>query len=297
MPRRSSVLDHPHVKRIEQLILAEERSVASIAAEFGLDAKTLRRFAVRLRGTTPTAPPAPVLGPVETFRAAFGQDPTDYQVEYLTDQRPTLVLKSRQAGFTQAAAALAMTTARARPGADAVIISPSQTQSKELATRARVGLYELGEPLVQDSTSLLRLRNGSRIISLPGNQRAVRGYSPALVVADEAAWIANETYAALRPLLAASGGRLVVQSTAGNEVGWFFDLASADLGDDWLRLEVPASAVPFISPEFLARERRELSPEAFAAEYECTFGTGAAALGQLFSADQIDALVLEEAAS
>lgn len=194
--------------------------------------------------------------------------------------------------MTQAAAALAISTARSRSGADAVIISPSLQQSKEVTTRARIGLYEMNEALTQDSTSLLRLRNGSRIISLPGSQRAVRGYAPALVVADESAWISDDTYSALRPLLAASGGRLVAQSTPGAKVGWFYELTRADhVGDDWLRLEIPATQVPFISADFLARERRELPPETFAAEYELTFGT---ALGgtPLFDVSGFDKLLL-----
>jgi hypothetical protein len=116
------------------------------------------------------------------------------------------------------------------------------------------------------------------------------------VVADEAAWVADETYAALRPLLAASGGRLVAQSTPGRRLGWFYHQCDADLGDDWLRLEILAADVPFISADFLAREKRELAPEVFAAEYGCEFaqlGDGGG-LGQLFTAEQIAALVMQE---
>jgi hypothetical protein len=297
MPRRPAVIDHPQRARIERLIRAGERSVQSIAAEFGLPDQGLRLYARKLRGVkVRAAAPAPSLDPVETFRAAFDQEPTDYQVEYLFDVRPSLILKSRQSGLTQAASALAIWTARSRPGADAVIVSPSMQQSKEVTTRARIGLYQMGEPLVQDSTSLLRLGNGSRIISLPGSQRAVRGYAPALVVADEASWIEDATYAALRPLLAASRGRLVAQSTPGRRLGWFFDLCEADLGDDWLRLEIPAVSVPFISPDFLERERRELSPETYAAEYDCAFAElgDVGALAALFTNEMIDSMFVQE---
>jgi len=297
MPRRSVALDHPQRKLIEELIHAGERSVQSIAAEFGIPDQSLRLYARKLRSVkVQAAAPAPALDAVETFRAAFGQEPTGYQVEFLRDVRPTLILKSRQSGMTQAAAALAICTARSRPGADAVIVSPSMAQSKEVAVRARIGLYQMGEPLVQDSTGLLRLGNGSRIISLPGNQRAIRGYSPALVVADEAAWVQDETYAALRPLLAASGGRLIAQSTPGRRLGWFFELCEADLGDGWLRLEIPAVDVPMISPDFLERERRELAPDIYASEYGCTFAE-LGGLGGLFTDATIDAMFREGAAS
>ena len=300
MPRRSAVVDNPHRRSIDASILAADRPWKDIAREFGLPYDGVKRYARRLvaasqRGDIPNAE-APPMGPVDTFKVAFGMEPTGYQVSLLTDPRSTIFLKSRQCGATQAAAALAIYTARSRKGADAVIVSPSLTQSKEVTTRARLGLYELGEQLVQDSTGLLRLANGSRVISLPGNARAVRGYSPQLVIVDEASWVLDETYAAVRPLLAASRGRLVVQSTPGAKVGWFFDLWKSDLGDAWLRIEVAADAVPFIDAAFLDHERHELAPEVFAAEYQCLF-SGSLAGTHLFDPDRLDALFTDAVAT
>jgi hypothetical protein len=295
MPRRSTVLDHPKQDAIDAAILAAKRPWNAIAEEHRLSYPALRRYARRLVSDAQRVPVAiaPTMDAVQTFTAAFGMEPTDYQVALLTDQRSTIFLKSRQCGATQSAAGAAIYTARWRPGADAVIVSPTQDQSREVATRARLGLYAMEEPLVQDGAELLRLRNGSRIISRPGNQRAVRGYAPSLVIADEAAWIADETYSALRPLLAASHGRLICQSTPAAKTGWFHDLWQTDLGDDWLRLEVKATAVPFISDGFLEKERRELAPEIFAAEYMCQFG-GAAEVNRLFDLDQWDTQILED---
>lgn len=293
MPRRSAVIDHPERERIEALIRAGQPRSA-IARQLDVPYPALKRHARRLlAGDTPTPAPTEPLDAVATFAAAFDQVPTDYQVAVLTDTRPTIVLKSRQSGFTQAAAALSICCARSAPGRDVVVVSPSLQQSKEVTTRARTGLYNLEEDLVQDAAGLLRLRNNSRVISLPGSQRAIRGYSPALVIADEAAWIEDASYAAIRPLLAASGGRLVAQSTPGARVGWFFDLWESDLDEGWLRLEVPAERVPFIDAEFLARERRELPPETYAAEYQVTFG---AALGvpPLFDLDLLDRLAIDD---
>jgi hypothetical protein len=295
MPRRSAVLDHPQRDAADRMLRAGQQSTASIARELGIPIDSLKRYARRLVSDPLQVPAgnaaAPPMTPVETFEAAFGMQPTSYQVALLSDERSTIFLKSRQCGATQAAAALAIATARARSGADAVIISPSLQQSKEVTKRARDGLYTLEEPLVQDSTSTLRLRNGSRVLSLPGNQRAVRGYAPSLVIADEASWILDETYAAIRPLLAASHGRLVCQSTPGAKVGWFYELWQSELGDDWLRLEVKANTVPFIEAAFLERERRELAPEVFAAEYEGIFGGLPGAGFPLFDMSHFDELL------
>jgi hypothetical protein len=274
MPRRSLVLEHPARTRIDAEIRAG-RDRKAIARSHGLPYMSLYRYAAKLvDGRTTPSRRRDVSGPVATFTAAFGLEATPYQVALLTDSRSTIFLKGRQCGATQAAAALAIHVARSRIGADVVIISPSLTQSKEVTTRARAGLYRLEESLVQDASNLLRLRNASRIISLPGSARAVRGYSPALVIIDEAAWVEDDTYSATRPLLAASRGRFVAISTPGHQVGWFYELWESELGADWLRLELPATANPLIDPDFLAREQRELRPEVYAQEYLCRFGAG-----------------------
>lgn len=230
---------------------------------------------------------APSLTPVETFRMAFGFDPMDHQTEYLESTLDTIVLKGRQVGMTAAASALAIWTARSGPGNDAVVISPSQRQSSEITLRARLGLWELGEKLAQDSAGLLRLGNGSRIISLPGNSRGVRGYAPALVVIDEAAYVADDTWTAARPLVSASKGRLIVQSTPGNPVGWFYNLAT-DTPDGWAHMLVRSTEVPTIDPDFLAREQREMPPHLYAQEYLAQFASSDDMGGALFRPEDID---------
>ncbi len=280
MPSRCAICDHPMRRTIEAAV-ASGRPAKHVASDLGLSDRyqsIVRHLRNHVGVTAPslsvasTASQPPSESPVEVFRSAFGSEPHDWQVEYLLGIGPTVVRKGRQVGATQAAAALAIYTARSRPGADAVVISPSQRQSSEITVRARIGLWELGDKLAQDSAGLIRLGNGSRIISLPGNSRGVRGYAPALVVVDEAAWVADDTFTAVRPLVSASGGRLIVQSTPGSPVGFFYDLAT-NTPDEWTRLVVRSADVPTIDPQFLAREQREMPPALYAQEYEAEFQT------------------------
>jgi hypothetical protein len=164
---------------------------------------------------------------VETFRLAFGFKPMPHQVDYLGETANVCFLKGRQVGATQSAAALAIHVARESPSRNVIIVSPSQKQSTEVAVRARNGLWTLGEKLLQDSSSLLRLQNDSRIMSLAGTPRAVRGYSADLLIVDEAAYVDDQTWDAARPTVAATGGRVVVQSTPYMPTGFFHDLAVA----------------------------------------------------------------------
>jgi Terminase large subunit, T4likevirus-type, N-terminal len=228
--------------------------------------------------------------PAVTFERAFGVPPLEWQFPYLRETRPAVVLKGRQVGASFAAAGLAIHCTVYHPDSVAVIVSPTQKQSSEITTRARAGLKRLGERLAQDSASTLRLRNGSRILSLPGTPTSVRGWSARLLIIDEAAFLLHETFTAARALVA-TGGRLVVQSTPAGEVG---DFHEAVTGDDpgWARFVIRSDEVPTISPAFLASERRAMSPDAFAAEYECQFGHSGASL---FSADRLSKLILKEA--
>jgi hypothetical protein len=232
------------------------------------------------------------LDPAAVFEAAFGLTALPWQAAYLREERPTAVLKGRQVGASLAAAALAISAARYAAAANAVIVSPSLKQSAEILGRARAGLRRLGVQLEQDSASMLRLANGSRIVSLPGTARSVRGWTARLLILDEAAYIGHETFIAARALVA-TGGRLVVQSTPADEVDDFHEIVTAE-DPAWARFTVRSDEVPTIAPEFLEAERRAMSPDAFATEYECEFGKAGASL---FTADRLAGLILEEAAS
>lgn len=136
---------------------------------------------------------------------------------------------------------------------------------------------------------MLRLPNGSRIISLPGTARSVRGWTARLLVLDEAAFILPETWTAARALVA-TGGRTVVQSTPADEAGDFHELVMAD-DPAWAHFTVRSDEVPTISAAFLESERRAMSPDAYATEYECQF---TAAGASSFTAERLASLILPE---
>jgi hypothetical protein len=289
MPTQCQICTAPELAAFDAA-LAAGTSIWRVARELGLNYRASARHVQRGHSQRPTA--LSVVEPwtaVDTFRAAFNVEPMAHQTTYLGSTGNLLVRKGRQVGMTQAAAALAIHVARQKPGNLAAVISPSLRQSTEVAMRARVGLWALGEQMVQDSVSLLRLRNGSRILSLPGSARGVRGYAAALVIVDEASWVADETFVAVRALVAATGGRVIVQSTPGSPVGFFYELAT-NVPADWDSLVVRSDEASVIAPEFLERERREMAPELYAQEYEAEFGTGG---GGLFTMDALRALVQE----
>jgi len=113
--------------------------------------------------------------------------------------------------------------------------------------------------------------NLSQIVALPCKEETIRGYSSVgLLIIDEAARVPDELYQAVRPMLAASDGRLICLSTPYGRVGFFHDAWTSDT-QDWERISVRAADVPHIKPEFLARERQIMLPATYAQEYNCEF--------------------------
>jgi hypothetical protein len=185
----------------------------------------------------------------------------------------TLLLCSRQAGKSQTAAALGLHTALTLPGSLVLLLSPTLRQSGELYRDKLLRLYDgLGRPVAptQETALTLTLANGSRVVSLPGDAKTIRGYSGVrLLVIDEAAQVPDSLYYSVRPMLAVSAGRLIALSTPFGKQGWFYEEATSGLG--WEKVEIRADQCPRISKEFLERERISLGERWYRQEYECSF--------------------------
>jgi hypothetical protein len=227
--------------------------------------------------------------PVQLARAV-GPEPHDYQKALLRSRSKQVVLNwSRQAGKSSATSILPLHTALYTPKSLTLILSPSDRQSGLLLDKVYDHLYALGWQPKQDekeSSRYIRLANGSEVWALPGKEGTIRGFSGVdLLVIDEASKTPDALYYAVRPMLAASGGRIVLLSTPFGKRGFFFEVWTG--GGDWERHEVPVTMVPHIDPAFVDQERRELPPEWFGQEYECRF---VEATGQVFSHELIESL-------
>ena len=198
-----------------------------------------------------------------------------------------LVLCSRQAGKSTAAAALALRTALTRPLSPILLVSRSRRQSEELFRKVLDLFRQSGRPMgsTLENKLELELTNGSRILCLPGSEATIRGFSGvALLVIDEAARVPDELYYAVRPMLAVSGGRLIALTTPFGKRGWFYEAWKSETS--WERIETPATRCPRISAAFLEEEHLALGQRWFAQEYLCSFED---AVGSVFLREDLDA--------
>jgi hypothetical protein len=142
----------------------------------------------------------------------------------------------------------------------------------------------------EDTKLSIKLDNNSRVVSLPGSEGTIRGYSSVeLLLVDEAARVPEDTYYAVKPMLAVSRGRMLALSTPFGKRGWFFKEFSG--GEGWQRHSIKATDCPRISHEFLEEERRSMPNAIFQAEYMCDFSE---ALDNVFTYEQVSGAVSDE---
>ncbi len=207
------------------------------------------------------------------FARALGIHPDGWQEDLLRSHSDRILLNcSRQSGKSTMSAVIALHKALYHPGSLVLCLAPALRQSQELFGKVASFYRDLGRPVAPQSEKRLslELEGGSRIITLPGSEKTIRGFSgAALLLVDEASRVADGLYYAIRPMLAVSGGALMMLSTPFGKRGVFYEEWTGGIG--WERYEVPADKCPRISEAFLEEERAVLPSWVFRQEYECSF--------------------------
>lgn len=211
--------------------------------------------------------------------ACFARESLDFYPDLWQERalrwsgRRLLLNCSRQSGKSTTSAILGLHRALFYPSSLVLLVSPSLRQSSELFRKVSEFLEKLEMPprKVEDNRLSATFANNSRIVSLPSTESTIRGFSGAsLIIEDEAARVPDELYIAVRPMLAVSGGRLILLSTPFGKRGHFFkEYTEGGLG--WERIQIPATECPRITKEFLQEERASLGDWWYKQEYECIF--------------------------
>ena len=180
---------------------------------------------------------------------------------------------TRQWGKSTTAAAGAVFRVVSRPGSLVVVASASEVQAARLVGTCREMLGKLGISFRKDGMHKISvlLPNGSRIVGVPGNEATVRGLaSVSLLLIDEASKVPDVMYQAVRPMIAVAQGDIWLLSTPWRTHGFFYE-AWEHGGPEWTRFRVPATECPRLSPEYLERERRQMTRWAFQREFLAEF--------------------------
>lgn len=204
---------------------------------------------------------------------AQGKPADQWQRDFLlSNDKYTLMNCSRQSGKSTTVAAKALHRALFTPHSTVLILSPGQRQSSELFRKVLDGYNALGRPLAAEYETQLKieLKNGSRILCMPGKEETVRGFTPQLLIIDEASRVADDLYRSVRPMLAVGKGSFVAMTTPFGQRGWFFK-EWEDQNNKAKKIKVTWKECPRISPEFIEDEVRAMGKAWVDQEYNCLF--------------------------
>ncbi len=236
------------------------------------------------------------LDPVSIFREGVRDqegNPADadpWQIDIMRSADPRhLILCNRQAGKSTVIGAKACGGMLYDPGLY-LVIAPSLRQSRLLFDKV-VSTYKRLQDVPRITTmnkTEFVIETGAQLVALPGDDDAtIRGYSgPKAIFVDEASRMTDEVYAAIRPMLAVSGGQLIALTTPYGRRGWFYE--AWEFQKSWTKTKITAHDCPRITDEFLQAELEDLGEWRFRQEYLCEFVDTDE---QFFSTALIDAMV------
>jgi hypothetical protein len=214
-----------------------------------------------------------------TIMVDMRKPPDEWQKQVLRETKKHILLNChRQNGKTTVLGVKACHRFNFFPGSTTIILSKTQRQAAESFRRFLDAHYAINAPVkfTHDSILYCEGENKSRVISLPGREDTIRGYSAVdLLIIDEASRVPDDLYNAVRPMVAISNGQIAVLSTPFGQRGFFYrEWIGAG---DWLRISSPAAEVrnnqvtkslcPRMNQLFLQDEFRALGPSVFAQEY------------------------------
>lgn len=257
------------------------------------------------------------------YLESLGLSPYEWQKEALDPNiKRMLLLCARQSGKSTVIGGKALQNAKYNPNALILLISPAQDQSKELMKKIQLFMYEDKNlpPLKHDAVYEKEFENGSRIVALPGSERAVRGYSgPKMILIDEASRVDENTYRAVRPMMTGTDTELILMSTPFGQRGFFHDAWVSDnvlwrkimvkapariregrilqpVAEDvykehYRRQHIHAYYSPRHTEEFLKEEYENLGDHWFRQEYLVEFVDNE---GTLFYTDDIDRAIRDD---
>jgi len=213
----------------------------------------------------------------------------DWQKEYISHEGNTVVRAGRQSGKSFAESLRVALFALRNRKTTTLIIASVDRQSVELLEKVKAHIVALAPKEVKKRPTFhkIELYNGSKILAEPAGATGygLRGFTVDKLVADEAHYIPDAVFVAVRPMLATTNGTLDLLSTPRGNEGFFYDCFQSD---EFHKIHIKSKDCPRISEEFLNEERRRMTKLQFAQEYEAEFLDS---LMQFFSKDLIDSCI------
>lgn len=205
---------------------------------------------------------------------SFTPDPWQRKV---LDHKGNVTMRcGRQVGKSTVTAIKAGRFAIENPGTVTLVIAASQRQSSLLFEKIRGEIEyqeEQGNCEIAETPTQTRivLSNGSKIYCHPAGRTGylIRGFTIDLLIADEAAYINEEVWKSVIPMLAVSQksrgfGWIILLSTPFGKGGYYYDTFH---DASFLHIHVTSEQCSRIPKSFLLKEKKRLTKVEYAQEY------------------------------
>lgn len=218
--------------------------------------------------------------PVRFCRTYLKFNPTPYQEKLLEDESKRIyVCWSRQSGKSTTLAARMIHRCVKTPQTLRLIVAPGLRQSMIMMDKIQDFIYTIPKTIRRQliakiQRTVIRFKNGSRIVALPNSPNLLRGYSAAEVLCDEAAFFREDElvfFNVLYPMLQTTDGTLIASSTPWGKNTVFYKFSQ---NHDFTKHHITWKDVVkagLAKQSFIDEMRGQLPTERFRREFEAEF--------------------------
>ena len=196
----------------------------------------------------------------------------DWQKEYILHEGNTVIRAARQSGKSFAESLRVALFALLNSKTTTLIIASVDRQSVELLEKVKSKIMLLAPQQISKTPTFHKiiLKNGSKVLAEPAGATGygLRGFTIDKLVADEAHYIQDAVFVAVRPMLAITGGTLDLLSTPRGNEGFFYDCFE---DDTFWKKHVRWEDCTRYAEGFIEQERKRMTKLEFSQEYDAEF--------------------------
>jgi len=195
--------------------------------------------------------------------------PYKYQKKILNDKRDLIaVVAGRQVGKSEVISVVALREAILKPRSQILVLSATLRQARVIYDKIDAALQRnaaLAGLIFTKSAERIQFINGSKILCLPtGEGDTIRGFSPTLIIFDEAAYVKDKVFQAVDPMRIKTKARMILITTPAGKIGWFYE---AYMSNRYSTYHWPCTICPDISKKELKKLQEDKTEFEYRQEY------------------------------
>ncbi|MHA1642263.1 MAG: terminase large subunit domain-containing protein [Promethearchaeota archaeon] len=207
------------------------------------------------------------------FEFITGFKPYKYQVKFLRCKSKRIAVRSgRQVGKSLMAAVKALYRAFMYPKQQILIIAAYRQQANLVFSAIKECINNseyIKDKIIRETLTQIHFDNGSVLYCLAaGLGKSIRGFSPDMIILDEAAFVPDKVWEAIEPMAAVKDATIILLSTPFGKTGFFYEKFKTD---EYTKFHIRCRDCPAYKKEYLERMKKTKPQIIYQQEYEGEF--------------------------